>query len=398
MFSKPNLLNGKNNFAKSLKSLKPEIGKRWEEGDVAMSVFVFDNDALDMIRYILAMQHFKEYMVGPEALKAYLCAISFERVLIQTGLKFPKFQKENASEIRSHDVIRFLQQKSLITPKLANELIEFDAFHNSLMTKGAQIPAEKNNFKFQEILLFLCGEAGINLNEESEKRTFEDIVALKTEQFSDNKNYEVIESDFDNLDKLYEKCPFIQREIEKKLTVPLKGAQISGFAPNTGGIWLPFVTHETSDKRGHIDRASIGVSFTPNAIRIGLNFGTHAHKYRIKYYELLLNGELMSAFESLNRKDTGYCLCDTFWYYQIRNIQSLQWSLTLYGSTKITIEKAIEETKQLEGNPLTANRYLISKVINRRPEDFAYFIKGIIDAISKSLNELYPIIALIDKT
>jgi hypothetical protein len=112
---------------------------------------------------------------------------------------------------------------------------------------------------------------------------------------------------------------------------------------------------------------------------------------------MLLNGELMPEFEALNRKDTGYCLCDTFWHYHIRNLQSLQWCLTLYGSTKINIENAIEETKQLEGTPLTANKYLISKVIKRSREDFAYVLNGIADEISKTLNELYPTIELISK-
>ena len=362
-----------------------------------MSVFVFDNDTLDMIRYILAMQRFKEYLVGPQGLNEYLCALSFEKVLIQTGLKYPKFQKENLRDMRIYEVVRFLQQKNLISPTLANQLSEYVDFHDSLMRTGTKIAPEKTNPKAQEILQFLCTAAGINRDEELKKRTFEDIATLRTEQSSENKKYEVVESDFDNLDNLYEKCPFIQREIEKRLTVPLKRAQISGFAPNTGGIWLPFVTSETPDKRGLIDRASIGVSFTPTDIRVGLNFGSQAHKYRIRYYELLLNGELMNEFESLNRKATGYCLCDTFWYYHIRNIQSLQWSLTLYGTTRVAIERAIEETKQLEGTPLTANMYLISKVINRRPEDFTYIVKGLIEEISKDLNELYPILALIDK-
>ena len=187
-------------------------------------------------------------------------------------------------------------------------------------------------------------------------------------------------------------------EIEKKLTTSLRGAQISGFAPSTGGIWLPFVTSATPDNRAQVDECpSVGVAFTPIDIRIGLNFGSQAHKYRTRYYEMLLNGELMNEFESLNRKDTGYCLCDTFWHYHIRNLQSLQWCLTLYGSTKMVLQRAIEETRQLEGTPLTANQYLISKVIKRRPEDFAYIIDGIADEISKTINELYPTIALIDK-
>ena len=168
----------------------------------------------------------------------------------------------------------------------------------------------------------------------------------------------LVESDFDNLDKLYKKCPSLQLEIEKRLTTSLRGAQISGFTPNTGGIWLPFVTPETNGNKAHINGASVGVAFTPVDIRIGLNFGSQAHKCRIKYYEMLLNGELMNEFESLNRKDTGYCLCDTFWHYHIRNLQSLQWCLTLYSSTKITIEKAIEETRTARRNPLDGKQVL----------------------------------------
>ena len=348
-----------------------------------------------MIHYLLAIQRFKEYSVGPKGLDDYLCALSFERVLIQTGLKFPKFQKENPRDLRLYDIVRFLQQKSLVNPSVANKLGEYVDFYDALITQTAA--TVKVAPKAQEILRFLCTEAGINQDDEQKNRTFEEITNHKTLPPNGDEKNKIIESDFDNLDQLYEKCPSIQQEIEKKLTTPLKGAQISGFTPNTGGIWLPFVTGETTDGRGPMDRASVGVAFTPIEIRIGLNFGSQAHKYKIKYYELLLNGELMDEIESLNRKATGYCLCDTFWGYHIRNIQSLQWCLTLYGSTKYALEKAIEETKQAQATPLTANKYLISKVIKRGPEDFTYLTKGLVDEISKDLNELYPIMACIDK-
>jgi len=363
-----------------------------------MSVFVFDQDTIGMIRYILALQHFKEYSVGPQGIGEYLCALSFNRVLIQTGLKFPKFQKENPTDIRVYEVIRFLEQKSQINPTTAQKLREYVDFHDSLMQPSSKTAPKKAKTKAQEILRFLCAEAGLDQDVELKNRTFEDIATLTARQSAANENYEkLVDSDFDNFDKLYEKCPALQLEIEKKLTTSLRGAQISGFTPNTGGILLTFVTPETQDNRTHIDRASVGVTFTPVDIRIGLNFGSQAHKYRIRYYELLLNGELMNEFESLNRKDTGFCLCDTFWHYHIRNLQSLQWCLTLYGSTKISLEKAIEETRQLEGTPLTANKYLISKVIKRSREDFAYVLNGIVDEISKTLNELYPTIERINK-
>jgi hypothetical protein len=363
-----------------------------------MSVFVFDQDTMGMIRYILALQRFKEYSVGPQGLEEYLCAVSFNRVLIQTGLKFSKFQKESPGDMRVYEVIRFLEQKSQISPTTAKKLREFVDFHDLLMQSSCQTAPKKANPKAQEIFRFLCTEAGVDQDEELKNRTFEDIATLGTRRSPANEKCEkLFESDFDNLNKLYEKCPALQLEIEKRLTTSLRGAQISGFTPNTGGIWVPFVTLETRDNRAHVDKASVGVAFTPIDIRIGLNFGSQAHKYRIRYYEMLLNGELMNEFESLNQKDAGYCLCDTFWHYHIRNLQPLQWCLTLYSNTKVTIERAIEETRQLEGIPLTANKYLISKVIKRRPEDFAYVISGIVHEISKTLNELYPTIELINK-
>jgi hypothetical protein len=295
------------------------------------------------------------------------------------------------------DITRFLQQKNLISPTMANRLGEFVDFHDSLMNNRSLRGLEKANAKAKELLQFLCVECGVNLNEELESRTFEEIATLRTEQFSDNEKYEITETDFDNLDRLYKKCPCIQKEIEKKLTVPLRGAELSGFTPNTGGILIPFTSHKKSDSTRPIGRANIGVAFTPNDIRIGLNFGSQAHKYRVKYYDLLLNGELIGNFELLSRKASGYCLCDTFWHYYIRNVQSLQWCLALYGSTKVAIERAIEETKHLEGTPLIANKYLISKVINRRPEDFAYILNGLVCEISKTLDELYPILERIEE-
>ena len=360
-----------------------------------MSVFVFDQDTIGMIRYILAIQRFKEYSVGPQGMDEHLCAESLNRMLIQTGLKFPKFQKENPSDIRVGEVIRFLEQKSHISPATGKDLREFVDFHDSLMQSNSQTASKKTDPKAQEILRFLCTEAGMDQDKELKNRTFEEIATLTTKPASE-KYEKLVESDFDNLDKLYEKCPALQQEIQERLTTSLRAGQISGFTPNTGGIWLPFMTPKTNDNSAAFDRASVGVAFTPIDIRIGLNFGSQAHKYRIRYYEMLLNGELTNEFESLNRKDAGYCLCDTFWHYHIRNLQSLQWCLTLYGSTKIAIEKVIEETRQLEGTPLTANKYLIGKVIKRRPEDFAYVIDGIVDEISKTLNELYPTIEGID--
>jgi hypothetical protein len=363
-----------------------------------MSIFIFDKETTDMIRYLLAMKRIKEYSVGPKGIDLHLCTLAFERALIHTGLNYPKFQKENPRDIKTSDIVKFLQQKNLINPTIANQLTEYLHLQDSFIRTGTQLVSGASDNKANELLQFLCTEAGINAEKECREREFEDIANLRVRQISENSTNEIYESDFDTLDGLYDKCTFIQKEIEKKLTVPLKAAKLSSFTPYTGGIWLPFISKGASEKRGPIDGAYLGVTFTPTSIRIGLGFGVQAHKYRIKYYDLLLNGKLTSEVQALSWKATGYCLCDTYWYYHVRNIQSLQWCLTLYGSTRYAFENEIEETKQQEGKPLTAHRYLISKVIERRPEDFAYIVKGIVNEASRDLNELYSILALINES
>ena len=140
-----------------------------------MSVFVFDHDTICMIRYIIALQRFKEYSVGPQGIDEYLCAESFNRVLIQTGLKFPKFQKENQKDLRVNDVIRFLEQKSYISPTTAQKLREYMDFHDTLINTSSQTTPKKPNPKTQEILQFLCTEAGLDQVEELKNKTFKDL-------------------------------------------------------------------------------------------------------------------------------------------------------------------------------------------------------------------------------
>jgi hypothetical protein len=362
-----------------------------------MSVFVFDKDTLDTLRYLLAMKHFKEYSIGPQGIDLHLCALTLERVLIQTGLNYPKFQKEKPSDLKIYDIAKYLSQKNIVNPSTASELFDYISFHDTMMRTGAQITNEVSHTRANQVLRFLCNEAGINIEKESNDATFEEIANHRMGLPIKDQTFEVEETDFDCLYRLHHKSSFIQSEIAKKLAVPLKPAKVSGFTPYTGGIMLPFVTEHASDKRGHIENAYLGVVFTPISIRIGLDFGAYAHKFKVKYYELILNQNLTGEIEALSRKAADYCFCDTYWYYHTRNLQSLQWGLTMYGSTRLAIENAIMETKQQEGAAVSGHRYLISKVIQRRPEDFTYIAKGIINDAARNLNDLYPILESIDK-
>ena len=73
-------------------------------------------------------------------------------------------------------------------------------------------------------------EAGLDQDEELKNRTFEDIATLGTRQSAANENYEkLVESDFDNFDKLYEKCPVLEAGNRKKINDLIAGCTNIGF-------------------------------------------------------------------------------------------------------------------------------------------------------------------------
>jgi hypothetical protein len=52
---------------------------------------------------------------------------------------------------------------------------------------------------------------------------------------------------------------------------------------------------------------------------------------------------------------------------------------------------------QLEGAPLTGHRFLISRFVERRPEDFTYILPGLVNEVPRVLDELYPVLERISK-
>ena len=354
---------------------------------------MFDGETLGLIRYVLAMGRFRDYSVGPVGLEAQLCGLAFERMLVQTARRFDKFQNDAAGELKLVDVVKFLRKKNLVDSAVACELSEYLGFYGLLLRGGRDVSVERAGFMGQAILRFLCVHAGLDLDREVSRVGFGDLVARKT--VSGGGVLEVVEGDFDCLDRLYVKCPSIQSEILKRVKVPLKAGAVSVFAPNSGGIWVPFVTEKAVG--GLLDGGvSLGVGFSPLGVRVGLGFGEFAHRCRVRYYELLLKGELVEMLEMLSLRGAGYCFCDTYWHYHVRNVESLQWGITLYGSTKLALEREIEVTKRLGDQALCGHRYLVSKVIVRRPEDFTYVVGGLVDEAVRVLDELYGVLALID--
>lgn len=366
---------------------------------VVMPLFKFDQDTENMLMYSLALFNFRGYVSGFEDLVKYLAALSFERVMFQTGLKFEKFRNINPRDVKISDIINFLEEKEQIDKAKAKKLRRYWDFRNAIMHTRSSMSKEQIDLVTKEILRFLCEEAGIDFDEQLRRTTFEDISTFgKGSTISVEEFRGIYDSDFDNFIMLYKKCAALQREINRLITgkLGLKPEQISSFIPNSGGIWLPWVKEKIPNKRAHIHRASLGIAFTPINIRIGLDFGNKAHLHREKYYELLLKEELKEELKSLRISSQRYIFYDTFWYYHIRNTRPLEWYFEIDMTGKQKIEEAIRETKLLEGKPLTANKFLIGRVIDRNSEEFPQILNNIIEEAAKTIEELYPILEKIE--
>lgn len=256
---------------------------------------------------------------------------------------------------------------------------------------------------------------------------------------------QIVDLDFDKLDKLYKKACVLAHQLRNEIrrSMGLILEEISEFAPTTAAILLPWVTKKILPYRAHEYRAFLGVTFTPSNIRIGLDFGSRAHLYKEKYYKLLLKRELEEEVKSLYELDKQYllseayntkepfssyrryCFYDTFWYYHIRNLREVSWygeSYETWTSTRLgkirdvgkalfpyflplfkpspfiksEIERALKELQQQTGKSMTGHRLLVGRVIKRDSEEFPKVLRNISNEITNTFREIYPILAKIE--
>ena len=359
-----------------------------------MPLYAIDDEITKMIRYALAIFKYRDYLSGFGELSAYLTSLSFERVILQTGAKFGLDKKMGMFRYEINDVIHFLKNKGQISEYEHRKLLFCRDFRNRVMHRGIST-TEMQDVK--KVLKTICEMIGLVFDEELEKREFEDVLAFGKRPIVKHEFSTIKDSDFDEFSSLYKKSLSLHSRLEKPLSkLNLKPEEVSEFVPTSGGIWLPWVLKEAGG-RSHIKRASLGVTFTPSNIRIGIDFGKKAYRAKQQYYNLLLENKLDEMLSELASAD--YLFYDTYWYYHIRNLREIG---TYFGLSreeakhqlKIALEEVYESLKN--GKLMTGNKFLIGKIFSRGTEEFTSIIEKLPETITAIFGDLRPLLMKIE--
>ena len=325
-------------------------------------------ETMRLIRYALAIFKFRKNLSGFKDLSAYLAALIFYKIAIKRWI---------------HKELTTFRNKVMHDgPKTVTEDEIEAALRAICHIANLNYEQEMNNVDFEDILSF--GERGIS---------YEEIVKLKRYPIH------IVDSDFDEFYNLYKKARALAYQLQEEIgpSIGLILEEISEFVPTTGGIWLPWVTRKVPPRRAHMSRATLGVTFTPTNIRIGLDFGSRAHQFKMKYYELLVKRKLNEELRRLRLSDKGYAFYDTFWYYNIRNPRPIEWYFKGEAIQNMReIRSALEEVKILNGKPMTSNKLLIGKIIYRDSQEFPKALETLFKEVCDTFNEMHPILTKIE--
>lgn len=358
-----------------------------------MPLYATNNETINMIRYALSVFKHREYLSGFSELSAYLASLSFERIILQTGNRFGLDKEFGVFRYEVTDVINFLKKKQLINEDEYKKLVFCRDFRNKVMHKGATTTEIQ---EIKKILKTLCEMTGLVLEEELEKREFEDILSFGKRPIVKREFSVIQDSDFDDFVKLYEKALALHFNLERPLSLlGLKPEEVSEFVPNSGGIWLPWVLGE-SGSRSHIRRATLGITFTPNSIRVGIDFGSKAYKAKQQYYSLILENKIDEVLSKL--AESNYLFYDTYWYYHVRNLRAIQTYFNSPLEIKHQLRIALEEVKESlnRSKSMTGHKFLIGKFFQRSTIEFAKVIESLPKTISDIFSDLQPLLEKIE--
>ena len=346
-----------------------------------------DNETLNMIHFALAVFKFRQYLRGFKDLSAYLAGLSFEKVIVKSA------RKPGIGECIKH-----LLDKNLVSKETASLLRRCKYFRNNVMHGGARFVSTE---QIDKVLQTVCDLVGLDYKSELRNTDFEEILMFGggEESIKAKEPLRTIsDSDFDSFIRLYEKCDSLRSKLQQDLSsIGLIAEEMSEFVPTSGSIWLPWVTKKIG-RRSHMRRATLGVTFTPHNIRIGLDFGSRAFDAKKRYYSLLQSGELNHDLMKLGDE---YKFYDTFWYYNIRNEHPIHLLLKAGKFQKLRdkIKNALEETRKAESSnePMTENKLLVGKIYQRKSSEFAEILCRLPQEISNTFREMLEIVNTIER-
>jgi len=209
----------------------------------------------------------------------------------------------------------------------------------------------------------------------------------------------VCDLDFDDLEVLYEKCKFLHfRKLKGSLSsFGLQPEEMSELIPTSGTIWLPWVRGQPGNRR-HVRNIVLGVNLAPSFVRIGIDFGSEAYRAKEVYYALLFRGTLDSEFTKLSG---DYCLMDTFWYFNIRNLRQIKDCLPcrvdeIRQETKLALEETKEKCRL--HLPMKGHRLLIGRVLRRDSPEFHGFLADMPETIKRVFGDLLGVVKQVEQS
>ena len=385
--------------------------QRYDKG-----TFASDQETERIIRYAISLCKFRNYVGGFKHLQTYLAVIAFERMMRLTGEKYG-YTSKNEDDAVNKTITGLYNpnnpKKNKISQIERKDLKSWWGFRNDIVHPFSRRETQKMDDESaiddtQKLLKFICERIEtdtLDYQRAWDESDLEDISLFGKSRPAGPARYErITSSDFEEFDRLYDKCYGFQNEVGSKLKNRMLPEEITGFTLNTGAIWVPWAKEKLPQilhKRTRTYKATLGVVFSPCNIRMGLEFGAKAYASKEKYYRLLLENKIDREIEALIDSHKGYKLYDTYWYYYLKpEARQLEWSLNIDPSKKALIQGTIDEVhdSRLQNKTMTANSLLICKVVDRDkdPNGFTRTLDNLPEEVSDTIDRIYPVLDKIE--
>jgi len=373
-----------------------------------MVQYYVDENARNMIRLAVGLCKYSENVDGFFEQSLYWSAISFEHIIHRTAMNYGintdwKDLCTIIEELCCSPKLKYSEREDLRWYLSRLKKIRNEMFHSeSPIIMQEQVT---------QMLKAVCGMAGTECDFKRvwNEITYEQVRKLRDKvskikrfpldvKIFDQRN--ICESDFDDLEVLYEKCKFLHfRRLNAFLSsLNLKPEEMSELIPTTGAIWLPWVFGQDVGGRKHVQTVVLGVNFSPNNVRIGIDFGSEAYEAKAAYYTLLLSGKLNDYLTGFARKD--YCFYDTYWYFNVRDERPIRdYVPSRMEEVQSKIESALMETRRMrqEGIPMKGHQFLVGKTFRRGSPEFHNFLTKMPETIKDTFSDMLGVVRQVEQ-
>lgn len=371
-----------------------------------MVQYAVDEKAKDMIRLAVGLCKYSENVDGFFEQSIYWSAISFEHIIHSTAKSYgvSTWGKELCEIIE--DMCSSPRVKHSEREDQRRHLTELKAIRNRMFhSENFPITYEHAIEMVKAVCKMAQPECAFDkvwreITYEQVRKLRDKVLKICRSPFSVETldERDICESDFDDLEVLYEKCKFLHFKRLRNLLSPLhlEPEEMSELIPTSGTIWLPWVWGRTPRNRSHVGTIVLGANFTPNFVRVGIDFGSEAYRAKEMYYALLLRGLLDSQLAKLA---DGYYLIDTFWFFNVRNLRRITdyWP-SKADEIKPEIQRALEETREKyrARAPMKGHRLLIGKIFRRESPEFCDFLANVPQTVKDIFLEMLDIVKQVE--